>query len=174
MPDQGTYDALINAALSGVDLKFMMTGWVDKKLPFWAAQTYYEPLLRAGGRIFQYTGGFFHAKTIAVDSAVCAVGTMNMDIRSLQLHKEVMEWIYDAADHRSARGDLRPRPRAVPRDHPRRRPRRRAGHRLSQLGGAAVLGADLTGRRERCNCSSCVTASPNHGRPGRATMASGR
>ena len=96
VPDQGTYDALINAALSGVDLKFMMTGWVDKKLPFWAAQTYYEPLLRAGGRIFQYTGGFFHAKTIAVDAAVCAIGTMNMDIRSLQLHKEVMEWIYDA------------------------------------------------------------------------------
>ena len=96
VPDQGTYDALINAALSGVDLKFMMTGWVDKKLPFWAAQTYYEQLLRAGGRIFQYTGGFFHAKTIAVDSAACAVGTMNMDIRSLQLHKEVMEWIYDS------------------------------------------------------------------------------
>jgi cardiolipin synthase len=96
IPDQGTYDALINAALSGVDLKFMMTGWVDKKLPFWAAQTYYEPVLRAGGRIYQYTGGFFHAKTIAVDSTICAVGTMNMDIRSLQLHKELMEWIYDA------------------------------------------------------------------------------
>jgi cardiolipin synthase len=96
VPDEGTYDALINAALSGVDLKFMMTGWVDKKLPFWAAQTYYEPLLRAGGRIYQYKGGFFHAKTIAVDSTVCAVGTMNMDIRSLLLHKELMMWIYDA------------------------------------------------------------------------------
>jgi len=95
VPDQGTYDAMINAALSGVDLKFMMTGWVDKKLPFWAAQTYYEPLLRAGARIYQYTGGFFHAKTIAVDSQICAVGTMNMDIRSLMLHKELMEWIYD-------------------------------------------------------------------------------
>jgi cardiolipin synthase A/B len=95
VPDQGTYDALINAALSGVDLKFMMTGWVDKKLPFWAAQTYYEPLLQAGAHIYQYTGGFFHAKTIAVDSAICAVGTMNMDIRSLQLHKELMMWIYD-------------------------------------------------------------------------------
>ena len=96
VPDQGTYDAMINAALSGVDLKFMMTGWVDKKLPFWAAQTYYEPLLRAGARIYQYTGGFFHAKTIAIDSTICAVGTMNLDMRSLQLHKELMEWIYDA------------------------------------------------------------------------------
>jgi cardiolipin synthase len=37
----------------------------------------------------------FHAKTIAVDSEFGAVGTMNMDIRSLRLHKELMVWIYD-------------------------------------------------------------------------------
>jgi cardiolipin synthase len=96
VPDPGTYDAMINSALSGVDLRFMMTGWVDKKLPFWAAQTYYEPLLLAGARIYLYEAGFFHAKTIAIDSTICAVGTMNMDIRSLRLHKELMEWIYDA------------------------------------------------------------------------------
>ena len=96
VPDQGTYDAMVNAALSGVDLKLMMTGRVDQGLPFWAAQTYYEPLLRAGGRIYQYTAGFFHAKTIAVDSSICAIGTMNLDNRSLRLHKELMEWIYDA------------------------------------------------------------------------------
>jgi len=95
VPDKGIYDAMINAALSGVHLQFMMTGCVDKRLPFWAAQTYYEPLLRAGGRIYQYTGGFFHAKTIAVDSEICAVGTMNLDNRSLRLHRELMEWIYD-------------------------------------------------------------------------------
>jgi len=96
VPDPGTYDALINSALSGVDLRFMMTGWVDKKLPFWAAQTYYEPLLLAGAHVYLYEAGFFHAKTIAIDSTICAVGTMNMDIRSLRLHKELMEWIYDA------------------------------------------------------------------------------
>jgi cardiolipin synthase len=95
VPDPGTYDAMVNAALSGVDLRFMMTGWVDKKLPFWAAQTYFEPLIRAGARIYLYEAGFFHAKTIAIDSEICAIGTMNMDIRSLRLHKELMEWIYD-------------------------------------------------------------------------------
>jgi cardiolipin synthase len=95
VPDQGMYDAMINAALSGVDLRFMMTGLIDKKLPFWAAQTYYEQLLRAGAHIYLYEAGFFHAKTIAVDSAICAVGTMNMDIRSLRLHKELMMWLFD-------------------------------------------------------------------------------
>ena len=95
VPDQGMYDAMINSALSGVDLRFMMTGLIDKKLPFWAAQTYYEPLLRAGAHIYLYEAGFFHAKTIAVDSQICAVGTMNMDIRSLRLHKELMVWMFD-------------------------------------------------------------------------------
>ena len=95
VPDQGMYDAMINSALSGVDLRFMMTGLIDKKLPFWAAQTYYEPLLRAGAHVYLYEAGFFHAKTIAVDSQICAVGTMNMDIRSLRLHKELMVWMFD-------------------------------------------------------------------------------
>ena len=95
VPDEAMFETIMNAALRGVDVKFMMTGKIDKKLPFWAAQTYYEPLLKAGARIYQYEAGFFHAKTIAVDSRFGAVGTMNMDIRSLRLHKELMVWMYD-------------------------------------------------------------------------------
>ena len=97
VPDQGIYDAMINVALSGVDLLFMMTGVVDHRLPFYAAQTYYEPLLRAGAHIYLYEAGLCHAKTIAVDSTICAVGTMNMDTRSLRMHKELMVWIFDQA-----------------------------------------------------------------------------
>jgi cardiolipin synthase A/B len=95
VPDEAMQEAIVNAALRGVDVQFMMTGVVDKALPYRAAQTYYAPLLHAGARIYQYEAGFFHAKTISVDSAFGAVGTMNMDIRSLRLHKELMVWIYD-------------------------------------------------------------------------------
>ena len=97
VPDQAIYDNMLNAAQRGVELHFMMTGdrQVDKKLPFWAAQTYYRPLLESGARIYQYEAGFFHAKTIVVDGEFGAIGTMNMDIRSLRLHKELMLWIYD-------------------------------------------------------------------------------
>ncbi len=97
VPDQAMFETLVNAAQRGVDLELMMTGKVDKRLPFWAAQTYFRPLLLAGGRIFLYEAGFFHAKTIAVDSLFGAVGTMNMDVRSLRLHKELMVWLYDEA-----------------------------------------------------------------------------
>jgi cardiolipin synthase len=89
------YDAMINAGLSGVDIRFMMAGVPDKRVPFWAAQTYFGRLLAAGVRVYLYEAGFTHAKTITVDSTVSAVGTMNLDIRSMHLHKELMLWLFD-------------------------------------------------------------------------------
>jgi cardiolipin synthase A/B len=95
IPDAGMYDAMINAGLSGVDIRFMMAGVPDRRVPFWAAQTYFGRLLSAGVRVYLYEAGFSHAKTITVDSTVGAVGTMNMDIRSMHLHKELMLWLFD-------------------------------------------------------------------------------
>jgi cardiolipin synthase len=97
VPDYSIYDVMINAALSGVDVRFMMTGIPDKPIALWAAQTYYRKLIDAGARVFLYEAGFLHAKTIVVDHLVSAVGTMNMDQRSLKLHKELMVWVFDKA-----------------------------------------------------------------------------
>jgi len=95
VPEVGLYDTMINAALSGVDVRFMMTGVPDKKVPFWAAWTYFRPLLKAGVHVYLYEAGFLHAKTLTADGQITAIGTMNMDIRSLRLHKELMLWMYD-------------------------------------------------------------------------------
>ena len=95
IPDYSIYDVMINAALSGIDVRFMMTGIPDKPIALWAAQTYYRKLIEAGARVYLYTAGFLHAKTIVVDGTVSAVGTMNMDQRSLKLHKEMMVWVFD-------------------------------------------------------------------------------
>ena len=95
IPEVGLYDTMINAALSGVDVRFMMTGVPDKKVPFWAAWTYFRPLLKAGVKVYLYEAGFLHSKTLTADGQITAVGTMNMDIRSLRLHKELMLWMYD-------------------------------------------------------------------------------
>ncbi len=97
VPDFSTRDCLIDAALSGRDVHVLMTGWPDKKLAFNAAQSYWEPFLRAGGHMHLYMKGFFHSKSIVIDDTSCAIGTMNMDIRSLKLHKELMVWTYDRA-----------------------------------------------------------------------------
>ena len=97
VPDWSTRDCLIDSALSGREIHLMMTGWPDKKLAFYAAQSYWRPLLQAGGRVYLYEKGFFHSKSMVVDDSACAIGTMNLDIRSLKLHKELMVWNYDRA-----------------------------------------------------------------------------
>lgn len=102
VPDASTFDALINAAASGVQVEFMITRWLDKKVPFWAAETYFKPLLEAGARVWLWEPGFFHAKTLTLDDEICAIGTLNMDVRSLKINKELVVWVYDesrAAEH---------------------------------------------------------------------------
>ena len=97
VPDPSTLDALINAAASGVRVDLMTTKWLDKKLPWWAAESYFDKLLTAGVRIWQWEPGFFHAKSLTVDGEACAIGTLNLDIRSLRINKELMVWVYDPA-----------------------------------------------------------------------------
>jgi cardiolipin synthase len=95
VPDEPLVTAMCVAASSGVDVRFMMTGVPDKKLPFYAAHAYYKKLLDAGVRVYQYRAGFLHAKTVTVDDEVAIVGTCNWDIRSIILHDEVVSVFYD-------------------------------------------------------------------------------
>lgn len=95
IPDKGLMNALVTAALSGVDVKLMITGVPDKRIPFWAAHTYFEPLLKAGVHIYLYRKGFLHAKTITVDREITSVGSCNMDMRSFHINYEINTMIYD-------------------------------------------------------------------------------
>lgn len=95
VPDQATMDVLINAAAGGVRVDLITTGWLDKKLPWYAAESYFDRFLAAGGRIWLWEKGFMHAKSLTVDGAACAVGTLNLDMRSLRINKELMIWVYD-------------------------------------------------------------------------------
>jgi cardiolipin synthase len=111
VPDQTTLDVLINAASGGVEVDFMTTGTPDKNVPWWAAESYFERLLRGGVRIWLWEKGFFHAKTLTVDGEVCSIGTLNLDVRSLRINKELMIWVYDGnvarESERLFREDLR-------------------------------------------------------------------
>lgn len=95
VPDQGLMDALVAHSFAGVDIELMMAGVHDKKLPWWAAFTYIDDLLKAGGSVHQYQKGFFHPKTMTVDGAVAVIGTANFDIRSFSLHDELSILFYD-------------------------------------------------------------------------------
>jgi len=95
VPDEPLITAMCAAALSGTDVRLMMTGVPDKKLPFHAAHAYYKQLLDAGVKVYQYTAGFLHAKTVTVDGRWCIIGTCNFDVRSTILHDEVSCVIFD-------------------------------------------------------------------------------
>jgi cardiolipin synthase len=97
VPDQTTLDVIKNAAAGGVRVDFMTTGWLDKHVPWWAAESYFERMLQAGVHIWLWEKGFVHAKTLTVDGEACAIGTLNLDMRSLRINKELMVWVYDAA-----------------------------------------------------------------------------
>ncbi|MFC0673343.1 cardiolipin synthase [Brachybacterium hainanense] len=95
VPDPSTMDVLVNAAASGVRVDLMTTTYLDKRIPWYAAETYFRRFLQAGGRIWMWEKGFFHTKSLTVDGIACSIGTLNLDMRSLRLHKELMVWIYD-------------------------------------------------------------------------------
>lgn len=95
VPSESIYKALLSAALGGIEVNIMVTGNADKRLPYWAAFSFFEDLLKAGVNIYHFKKGFMHAKTIVVDHDISSVGTANMDIRSFQLNYEVNMLIYD-------------------------------------------------------------------------------
>lgn len=72
-----------NAAMRGVDVRIVTPCVPDKKIIQLVTRGAYPDLLSAGVRIFEYTPGFIHSKQMIVDDRFAAVGTINLDYRSL-------------------------------------------------------------------------------------------
>jgi cardiolipin synthase len=86
--------ALRFAAQRGVDVKLILPGIPDKKIPYALAKTHYKSLTEAGVKIYEYTPGFVHAKVFVSDNAKAVVGTINLDYRSLYHHFECATYMY--------------------------------------------------------------------------------
>ncbi len=95
IPSESIKDALITSALAGVDVKIIVPGIPDKKFVYWATESNFEELLKAGIRIYRYSPGFIHSKIFVTDSGVASIGTANLDLRSLQQNFEVNAFYYD-------------------------------------------------------------------------------
>ena len=86
--------ALKYAAKRGVDTVIIMPHVPDKIYAYLLARTYYEELLEAGVKIYEYTPGFVHAKVFISDDDEAVVGTINLDFRSLYLNFECAAYMY--------------------------------------------------------------------------------
>ena len=87
--------ALIIAAKSGVDVRIVVPHHWDKRIVHMTTRSYYRELIEAGVRIYEYTPGFMHAKTVVSDDVIATVGSTNFDFRSLYLHFECGVLLYD-------------------------------------------------------------------------------
>lgn len=88
IPDRPILVALQTAALRGVDVRLLVPGHPDHPFVFHAGRSHYQDLLEAGVRVFEYSKGFVHAKTMIVDEAWTTIGSANMDRRSFALNWE--------------------------------------------------------------------------------------
>ena len=104
--DNDLLSCLRLAAKRGVDVRIYTPGVPDKPTIYQLTRSYFPHLLRAGVKIYSYTPGFLHAKTWLMDDRIAAVGTVNLDYRSLYLHFENSVLIYGGAVLEDVRRDL--------------------------------------------------------------------
>ncbi len=104
--DNDLLSCLRLAAKRGVDVRIYTPGVPDKPTIYQLTRSYFPHLLRAGVKIYSYTPGFLHAKTWLVDDRIAAVGTVNLDYRSLYLHFENSVLLYGGAVLDDVRRDL--------------------------------------------------------------------
>ncbi len=89
VPDEGVMQALHLAALRGVDVRVLIPDKPDHLLPFLSAYSFVGDMIQSGVKIYRYQYGFMHQKVFLLDRVVAAVGTVNLDNRSLHLNFEI-------------------------------------------------------------------------------------
>jgi len=97
VPDRAVQEALKLAVFRGVDVRILVPKRGDSTIIDLAGFAFYEELLRTGVRIFRYREGFLHCKTLVVDDGAAAVGTVNLDNRSLRLNFETTAVLFGPA-----------------------------------------------------------------------------
>lgn len=95
IPDESLLRALKSAALSGVDVRIIFPSIADHKIVHQASYSYFDDILRSGGKVYLYKKGFIHSKVVIIDDKISSIGSANMDLRSFMLNFEMNAFIYD-------------------------------------------------------------------------------
>ena len=90
VPDEAIDAALRLAVLRGVDVRLLLPSRPDHRVVFAASALYAFGAVAAGIGVYRYLPGFLHQKVVLVDDELAAIGSANLDNRSLRLNFEVM------------------------------------------------------------------------------------
>jgi cardiolipin synthase len=88
VPVEPMQAALCASARRGVDTTIIFPANNDSWIVGAASRSYYNDLLEAGVKIFEYVGGLLHTKSLTIDGDLTLIGSANMDRRSFELNYE--------------------------------------------------------------------------------------
>lgn len=97
VPGEAAMMALTSAALGGVDVRLLVPLRSDSRLVTLATRSYYDDLLAAGVKVYEYAPRLLHTKALLVDDSLVLVGSANFDRRSFRLNFEVSVLFDDQA-----------------------------------------------------------------------------
>jgi cardiolipin synthase len=88
--------ALTSAALGGIDVRLLVPRNSDSRLVTLAARSYFDELLAAGVKVYEYGPRMLHTKALLCDDDLAIIGSANFDHRSFRLNFEVSLMVSDA------------------------------------------------------------------------------
>lgn len=89
VPGEAARMALTSAALGGLDVRLMVPKLSDSRFVTLAARSYFDELLAAGIKIYEYGPRMLHTKALLCDDSVSIIGSANFDHRSFRLNFEI-------------------------------------------------------------------------------------
>ena len=95
MPSDFVFTAILNLALSGVDVRIMVPERSDSSITELASRSFLGDVMYAGVKVYLYKGGFLHSKMLVCDGKVASVGSANIDFRSFECNFEINSFVYD-------------------------------------------------------------------------------
>jgi cardiolipin synthase A/B len=97
VPKESMQAALVAAAHRGVHTTLILPARNDSWQVAATSRSYYEELLEAGVKLYEYSGGLLHTKSVTVDEDITLIGSANMDRRSFDLNYENNILLFDKA-----------------------------------------------------------------------------
>lgn len=95
LPTEPIFFAMRTAALSGVDVRLMVSLKTDSKLVQMASRSYLTQTIQAGVKVLCYEEGFNHTKLLVADDNIATIGSANIDFRSFENNFEANAFFYD-------------------------------------------------------------------------------
>jgi cardiolipin synthase len=89
VPTPEEMEALINAARRGVEVRLLLPAKSDSQDAIAAAHSHYSDLLQAGAKIYETQNVVLHSKTVVIDGGWSAIGSSNLDHRSVLFNDEI-------------------------------------------------------------------------------------